>query len=70
MAQVKQKCGIIERENCNKPKYEDTKSLQCPLNKEKAIKEALKILGMKIFFQGRYVKCQNKLFRMDYILYL
>ncbi|MBR6556734.1 MAG: 23S rRNA (uracil(1939)-C(5))-methyltransferase RlmD [Clostridia bacterium] len=41
IAQVKQKCGIIERENYNKPKSEDAKQPQCPPDKEKAIKEAL-----------------------------
>ena len=42
IAQVKQKCGIIERENYNKPKSEDAKQPQCPPDKEKAIKEALR----------------------------
>ena len=46
IAQVKQKCGIIERENYNKPKSEDAKQPQCPPDKEKAIKEALKHFGM------------------------
>ncbi len=46
IAQVKQKCGIIERENYNKPKSEDAKQPQCPPEKEKAIKEALKHFGM------------------------
>lgn len=46
IAQVKQKCGIIERENYNKPKSEDTKQPQCPPEKEKAIMEALKQFGM------------------------
>ena len=39
--QVKQKCGIIERENYNKPKSEDAKQPQCPPEKEKAIRAAL-----------------------------
>ncbi|MBQ2895563.1 MAG: 23S rRNA (uracil(1939)-C(5))-methyltransferase RlmD, partial [Oscillospiraceae bacterium] len=30
VAQVKQQCGIIERENYNKPKSEDAKQPQCP----------------------------------------
>lgn len=42
IAQVKQKCGIIERANYNKPKAEDAKQPQCPPEKEKAIMEALK----------------------------
>ena len=46
IAQVKQKCGIIERENYNKPKSEDTRQPQCPPEKEKAIMEALKHFGM------------------------
>ena len=46
IAQVKQKCGIIERKNCNKPKSEDAKQPQCPPDKEKAITEALKYFGM------------------------
>ena len=46
IAQVKQKCGIIERENYNKPKSEDAKQPQCPPDKEKAIKEALQHFGM------------------------
>ena len=45
IAQVKQKRGIIERENYNKPKPEDAKQPQCP-NKESAIKAALKHFGM------------------------
>ena len=40
IAQIKQKCGIIERENYNKPKSEDAKQPQCPPEKEKAITEA------------------------------
>ena len=46
IAQVKQQCGIIERENYNKPKSEDAKQPQCPPDKEKAIKEALQHFGM------------------------
>ena len=46
IAQVKQKCGIIERKNCNKPKSEDAKQLQCAPDKEKAITGALKHFGM------------------------
>ncbi len=41
IAQVKRKCGIIERENYNKPKLENAKQPQCPPEKEKAIMEAL-----------------------------
>ena len=46
IAQVKQKHGIIERENYNKPKFEDAKQPQCPPEKERAITEALKYFGM------------------------
>ena len=46
IAQTKRKCGIIERENYNKPKSEDAKQPQCPPDKEKAIKEALTHFGM------------------------
>ena len=46
IAQVKQKYGIIERENYNKPKSENAKQPQCPLEKEKAITEALQHFGM------------------------
>lgn len=46
IAQVKQKYGIIERENYNKPKSEDTRQPQCPPEKEKAISEALRHFGM------------------------
>ena len=46
IAQVKQKYGIIERENYNKPKSEDARQPQCPPDKERAITEALKHFGM------------------------
>ena len=46
IAQVKQKCGIIERENYNKPKSEDAKQPQCPVEKQAAIMEALKYFNM------------------------
>lgn len=46
IAQVKQKHGIIERENYNKPKSENAKQPQCPPEKEEAITEALKHFGM------------------------
>ena len=42
IAQVKQKCGIIERENYNKPKSEEAKQPHSPPDKETAIVEALK----------------------------
>ena len=46
IAQVKQKHGIIERENYNKSKSEDAKQPQCPREREEAIVEALKYFGM------------------------
>ncbi|MCD8096732.1 MAG: 23S rRNA (uracil(1939)-C(5))-methyltransferase RlmD [Lachnospiraceae bacterium] len=46
IAQTKQKYGIIERENYNKPKSENARQPQCPPEKEKAITEALKYFGM------------------------
>lgn len=46
IAQVKQKCGIIERENYNKPKSENSRQPQCPAEKEKAIRATLKFFGM------------------------
>ena len=46
ISQVKRKCGIIERDNYNKPKSEDAKQPQCPPEKEAAIMEALKYFGM------------------------
>ena len=46
IAQVKQKCGIKERENYNKQKSENPKQLKCPPEKERAIREALKHFKM------------------------
>lgn len=46
IAQVKQKCGIIERENYNKPKSEDVKQPQCSPEKEEEIVEALRYFQM------------------------
>ena len=46
IAQVKQKYGIIERENYNKPKTENTRQPKCPPEKEAAITEAMKYFGM------------------------
>ena len=46
IAQVKQKHGIIERENYNKSKSDTAKQPQCPKEKEEAIVEALKHFGM------------------------
>ena len=46
IAQVKRKYGIIERENYNKAKSEDSKQAKCPSEKERAIVEAMKHFGM------------------------
>ena len=46
IAQVKQKYGIIERENYNKPKSADARQPKCPTDKENAIKDALQHFGM------------------------
>ena len=46
IAQIKRKCGIIERENYNKPKSDDSRQPQCPPEKEAAIMEALQYFGM------------------------
>lgn len=46
IAQVKQKHGIIERENYNKPKSEDSRQPGCPEEKVKAIEDALRNFKM------------------------
>ncbi len=46
IAQIKQKYGIIERENYNKPKSENARQPKCPPDKEAAIIEALRYFGM------------------------
>ena len=46
IAKVKQKHGIIERQNYNFPKSEDSRQPNCPEEKEKAIEEALKHFKM------------------------
>ena len=46
IAQVKQKCGIIERENYNLKKLENSRQPKCPPEKELAIKEALEHFRM------------------------
>nr|WP_243158193.1 RNA methyltransferase [Aminipila terrae] len=44
IAQIKQKHGIIEPVNYNKPKSENAKQPKCSPEKERAITEALKFL--------------------------
>lgn len=46
IAQIKQKFGIIERENYNKAKSEDARVPQCPPEKEEAIVAALRFFRM------------------------
>ena len=46
ITQVKQKYGIIERENYNKAKSENSRQPKCPPEKEVAIMEALKHFQM------------------------
>ena len=46
IAQVKQKCGIIERANYTLPKSENSRQPKCPLEKEKVIMKALKYFAM------------------------
>lgn len=46
IAQVKTKCGIIERMNYNNPKSEQTKQPQCTKDKEEAIMNALRHFKM------------------------
>lgn len=46
IAQVKQKCGIIERDNYNKPKSENARQPHCSPEKEKAIRDALRHFGV------------------------
>ena len=46
IAQVKQKHGIIERENYNKPKSSDSKQPGCPEERVKAIEDAMRHFQM------------------------
>ena len=46
IAQVKRKYGIIERECYNKAKSDNARQPQCPVDKEKAIEEALRFFGL------------------------
>ena len=46
IAQVKEKCGIIERVNYNLSKSENARQPKCPPEKETAIKEALEYFRM------------------------
>ena len=46
IAQVKRKCGLELVENHNLPKSEDARQPQCPVDKEKAIMDALEYFRM------------------------
>ena len=46
IAQVKQKHGIIERENYNKPKSPNSKQPGCPSERVKAIEDAMRHFQM------------------------
>ena len=46
ISQIKRKCGIGVGKNYNLPKSEDSRQPQCPPEKEKAIREAFKYLGI------------------------
>ncbi len=46
ISQVKIKCGIEVGENYNLPNSEDSRQPQCPVEKEKAIRDALEHFGM------------------------
>ena len=46
ISQIKRKCGIGVGKNYNLPKSEDSRQPQCPPEKEKAIREAMKYFGM------------------------
>ncbi len=46
IAQVKQKCGIIEWANYNLPKTGDSRQPKCPPEKETAIRKALEHFRM------------------------
>lgn len=46
IAQVKQKCGIIQRANYNLSKSENSRQPKCPPEKEAAIRDALEHFRM------------------------
>ena len=58
IAQVKQKHGIIERDNYNKPKLPDSKQPGCPEEKVKAIEDAMKhfqMIRQSYDLHGRFI---------------
>lgn len=46
IAQVKRKCGIMEKVNYNLPKTKDSRQPKCPMEKEADIREALEYFQM------------------------
>ena len=46
ISQVKRKCGLDVRESYSKPKSGETRTLQCPREKEEAIMNALRHFGV------------------------
>lgn len=54
IAQIKQKCGIIERVNYNLLRTENSIQPKCPPEKEKAKREALKYFGMISFYKDTH----------------
>lgn len=46
ISQVKKKCGIEVGESFNKSKTKNARQQKCPVEKEKAIKDALEHFGM------------------------
>lgn len=46
ISQVKAKCGLMERKNYNKPKFENIKQPHCPKDKEDAIMDAFRYFKM------------------------
>jgi hypothetical protein len=53
---VKRKCGLDVGKNYNLAKSEDSRQPQCPLEKENAIREAMKYWGDDLipYFGGSY----------------
>ena len=46
IAQIKEECGILERENYNLPKRESSKKPYCPIEKRDAILDAFRYFSM------------------------
>jgi 23S rRNA (uracil1939-C5)-methyltransferase len=48
ISQIKKKCGIEVGENYNLSKSDDAKQPNCPEEKEKAVREALKLVIKRV----------------------